>query len=202
VLVVGSYPPIRTPGAVAALDQVRRVVAAGGEPTVASPRPSAAHYEVAVSGLFAGHRLTNLKRVSGAGHLILCAERDLPIPTSFPVPALLPVVQRITLQQVRKAVRGFPRVTIVVADDLGVPAAIEAGLKAAAEDVRDERERYRDGAEPGVTVLGPDERTPREQVSDLVGKLARRGLGPAYPKVRSVGAAALRAVRSGRERRS
>jgi hypothetical protein len=195
VLVVGSYPPVRTAGAAASLDQVKAVLAAGGEPTVVSPRTSAAHLEVAVSGMFAGRRLVNLKRVVGTGQVILVAERDLPIPTTFPVRALLPLVQRLTVGQVKRGLRGFPRVTIVIADDLGVPARIEAALTAATADVRDERERYREAAAPGVTALGPNERTPQEQLSDLATKLARRALGPAYPKARQLAARALRVVR-------
>jgi hypothetical protein len=193
ILVVGSYPPVGTPGAAATLAAVRAAIAAGDDPVVASPRASAAPYEVAVSGVFAGRRLDHLRRLTGARHLILCAERDLPLPTRLPVPALLTLVQRRTLDEVRRAALRFDRVTLVIADDLGVPAPIEAGLRALASDVTDARGRY-PGA-PGVSVLGPDERTPAEQLGDLASKVSRRALGPLYPTVRQLGAEALRRAR-------
>jgi hypothetical protein len=194
ILVVGSYPPVRTPGTAATLAAVRRTIAAGAQPVVASPRSSAAHYAVAVTGVFAGRRLDNLRRVTGARRLVLCAERDLPLATSGASPVLLRLVQNRTLAEVRRASRGFDHVTVVLGDELDVPASLVAGLRAMADAVV-EREAGAAG-DPGVTVLGPDDRTTRERLVGLSRKAARRALGPLYPEVRKLAAAAVRRARA------
>jgi hypothetical protein len=194
VLVVGSYPPVATPGAAATLAAVRRAMAAGDDPVVASPRPSAALYDVPVSGVFAGRRLERLRQLTGARHLVFVAERDLPFPTSTPVGSLLGAVQRVTLETLAKATRSFDTVTLVVADDLGVASSLLAGLRALTADVVDETEPC--SGEPGITVLGPDGGTAGEQVITFGRKMTRRALGPLAPKLRRGAATALRRVRS------
>jgi hypothetical protein len=194
ILVVGSYPPVGTPGAVATLAAVRRAVADGDDPVVVSPRPSAAHYAVAMSGVFAGRRLDNLRRMTGAGRLVLCAERDLPLPTRFGVPALLGLAQRATLAEVRRAARGFEHVTLVMGDDLGVAVDLVTGLRGVAGEVVELEGRP--AGDPGVTVLGPHEHSPTEQLTNLTRKAARIALGPLYPTVRRLGAGAIRRGRA------
>jgi hypothetical protein len=193
-LIVGSYPPVRTPGTAATLAAVRRAMAAGADPIVASPRSSAAHYSVAVSGVWAGRRLDNLRRVTGARRLVLCAERDLPLATSSAVPALLRLVQGRTLSEVRRASRGFDHVTLVLGDELDVPARFVAGLRAIADEVVDPL--VAGEGDPGVTVLGPDDRTAGERLVSISHKVARRALGPSYPAVRKIGADVLRRARA------
>jgi hypothetical protein len=189
ILVVGSYPPVRTPGTAATLAAVRRAIEAGADPVVASPRSSAAHYAVPVTGVFAGRRLDNLRRITGARRLVLCAERDLPVARRCAVPGLLGVIQRRTLDEVRRAGQGFEHVTLVIGDDLDVAASVLAELRAIADDVVELGTRVR--GDPGVTVFGPDDRSPSERLVDVGAKVARRALGPAYPVVRRAAAAAV-----------
>jgi hypothetical protein len=185
ILIVGSYPPIRTGGAAAALDASRAAIASGDDPIVASPRSSAALYEVPVTGPFAGRRLDNLRRLTGASRLVLCAEQDLPVPTHFAYGALLPAVQRATLEGLGRAASAFDHVTLVIAADLKLTARSEAALRGLATEVIDARDRYRAAGEPGVTVLGPDDQTAGEQAADLARKLSRRALAPLPGPVRN-----------------
>jgi hypothetical protein len=194
VLVVGSYPPVGTPGAAATVAAVRRAIAGGDDPVVVSPRPSAAHYSVPVSGVFAGRRLDHMRRVTGAKRLILCAERDLPLPTGFAIRALLRLVHRTTLREVRRAGRRFDHVTVIFGDDLGVAAHLVNELRAMADEVV-ELEEHPPG-DPGVTVLGPRERTPVEELTNLGRRVARRALGPLYPKIRRIGASAVQRTKA------
>lgn len=200
VLVVGSYPPVHTPGMAVTLAVVRRLIAAGDDPVVASPRTSAAAYDVAVTGVLAARRLRQLRAHSGATRLVLCAEPDLPVPVRFPMAGLLRLVQARTIAELARAAGEFESVTLVIADDLRLPADLVARLRAVAVEVTEPPAAAPDspdGPWPGVTVLGPDERTPSEKAEDLARKVARRVLGPAAPRVRQ---ALVRAAGTARSR--
>lgn len=196
VLVVGSYPPVHTPGMATTLAVVRRLIADGDDPVVCSPRTSAAAYDVAVTGILAGRRLGHLRAHTGATRLVLCAEPDLPVPVTFPLPGLRRAVQARTIAEVARAARRFESVTLVIADDLRLPADLLAKLQTVAGDVIESpavpSADPHAGPWPGVTVLGPDERTPSEKAQDLARKVARRVLGPAAPRVRHALARVLR----------
>jgi hypothetical protein len=168
VLVVGSYPPVPRPGSEASVAAVRRAWAAGSEVRVVSPRPSAAHLSVPVAGIFAGHRLTALRQLTGASTLILVAEAGLPVP---PGPR---VVQELTVWGVARAFGGFDRVTVVRAGSLEIPAEVEARLVARADEVIDEP--IPAGLDPEVTVLGPPEVSLWERPRWMAERLARAGV--------------------------
>jgi hypothetical protein len=165
VLVVGSYPPVPTPGSEASMAAVRRAWAGGCEVTVVSPRPSAAHLTVAVVGVLAGHRLTALRHLTGARAVVLVAEAGLPVPSG---PKL---VQEVTVRGVVRALGGFDRATVVRAGPLRIPSRLEARLLAGAAEVIDEP--VRSGPDPGVTVLGPQEVSLRERPRWMAERLAR-----------------------------
>jgi hypothetical protein len=152
VLVVGSYPPVPTAGAAATLDTVLELWARGDRPHIAAPRASAAPLTVAVSGLRAGRRLSNLRRVTGAVDVVLCVERDLPIPTGGYGMGVLAVLQRVTAQRVAKALADFEHVTLIACGDHGVPRPVWERLVVAADTVVDRPEA---AGTPGVTALGP-----------------------------------------------
>ena len=152
VLVVGSYPPVPTAGAAVTEAIVRRLWTEGAHPHVAAPRPSAAPLTVAVAGLVAGRRLARLRSVTGATEVVLCAERDMPIPTAgFPAGSL-PLVQRLSAHQLCAALDGFDHVTLVACGDHRIPAAVWDRLVAAADTVIDRSDAV---GTPGVTTLGP-----------------------------------------------
>jgi hypothetical protein len=201
VLVVGSYPPVPVPGAAVTLDVVRALIAAGADPVVASPRSSAAHYQVAVAGPLAGRRLDHLRLLSGATEVVLCLERSVPLPVSVPLPTSVPhrssasrpvaasrpagavvaVLQTVTVRSLVGALARFEHSTLVVCGDLGLPAGRWRALVAAADTV----ERRPAGAGvAGVTPLGPD----RDRAADLARRFARsagrRALGRRYATVR------------------
>jgi len=165
VLVVGSYPPVPAPGSAASIAAVRRAWAAGSEVTVVSPRPSAAHLTVPVVGILAGHRLTALRRLTGARALVLVAEPGLP------VAAGPRVVQEVTVRGVLRALGGFERVTVVRVGSLDIPDRLEARLLTAAADVIDEP--VPPGRDPRVTVVGPPEVSLWERPRWVAERLAR-----------------------------
>jgi hypothetical protein len=191
VLVVGSFPPIPTAGAAITVDVVRRLWSEGARPHVAAPRASAAPMTVAVTGWTAGKRLEELRLTTNAQDVVVCVERDLPIPTSGFSAGLLPIVQHATVVGVVRALAGFDHVTLIACGDLGVPAELWAQLIFAADVVIDHQEAT---GTPGVTTLG--ERHPVRVVlyglaTRLLGsrtsgilRLARRGVRVARPAPR------------------
>jgi hypothetical protein len=180
VLVVGSYPPVPTAGAEITSAMMKALWAEGAEPEVAAPRSSAARLTVAVSGPLAGRRLGHLKEVTGADDLVLCAERDLPFPTTGLPALLLPVFQRLTVGPLIRAMDTFDHVTLIACGDLGAPPALWAELIFAADVVIDRSDAL--GA-PGVTTLGPPETTPQGLVARARG-VAPRVLGRRLPQAR------------------
>lgn len=79
MLVVGSYPPVRTASAGPALEAVQEAWASGEEAVVVAPRPCAAHRIARVDGPMAGVTLRSLQRDTGAERLVLVAEPGFPV---------------------------------------------------------------------------------------------------------------------------
>lgn len=164
VVVVGSYPPIPLASSRASLDAVRSAWRSGDQVTVVSPRLSAAHLQVPVTGVFAGRRLSNVRRHTGATELVLVAERG------FPVPLAPRAIQSITAAVLAAAMAEFERVTVVRVGSLAIPSTTEARLLAAATELVD----YADSrGDPRVTPLGPVEALPSERARQLAGKAKR-----------------------------
>jgi hypothetical protein len=194
VLVVGSYPPVTTPGAEVTLETVRRLWAEGDRPIVSSPRTSAADYEVAVYGILAGRRLTQLARATGARRLVLCAEAGFPVPSAARVGMSLPTLQRLTVTRLAMAATAeFDHVTVVLCGDTGVPDDRWEPLLAVATVTL---HRPVGPGTAGVTPLGPGSADLVHTGRAVASRLARRGLGPAYPRARAVAATALRRARA------
>ena len=107
---------------------------------------------MAVAGLVAGRRLAHLRGVTGATEVVLCAERDMPIPTAASPPGTLPLVQRLSVQQLCAALEGFEHVTLVACGDHRIPTAVWDRLVAAADTVVDRSDAV---GTPGVTTFGP-----------------------------------------------
>jgi hypothetical protein len=176
-LVVGSYPPVPLPSVEATLSAVQRAWDAGFEVMVASPRSGAADLAVPVVGFLAGHRLENLRKATGASHLVLVVEEGAPVP-AWPAPC-----QRICAGEVARAMRRFAHVTLVSTRPPSLDLAAFAKLRAAADEVLVEPV---DPVHPsGVTVTGPTEVSVRDRSRHLVGVAARKLLGPRAPAVRS-----------------
>ncbi len=197
VLIVGSYPPVWTAGTAGTLAAVRRAIEAGDDPVVASPRPSAALYSVAVTGIWAGRRLRRLQEVSEARTVVICAERGFPVPSTFRLPVVGSRLQRRIVDELRAAAASFDAVTMVVAGDLGLPAPVDAALRSIAGEVI---ETPAGAAEPGVTVLGPDEADLAAKTSGAAGKVARRALAPLPAPARNALLAGARLGRRGLRR--
>ncbi|MDA8046090.1 MAG: glycosyltransferase [Actinomycetota bacterium] len=176
VLVVGSYPPIPVAGASATLAEVRRAWAGGAEVTVVAPRLSAAHLTVPIHGVLAGRRLANVRRVTGADHVVLVLEDGYPFPVG-PAP-----LQMATCMALEHALEGFRHVRVVRAGATSLAPAVWNRLVAAADEVT---EVPPGPTAPGVTPLGPPEVTPAERPGQLAEAAARRLLGPRYPVVRA-----------------
>ena len=175
VLVAGSYPPIPVPSAAATVDAVRREVGAGHRVKVLSPRPSAAHYSIPLTGLLAGRRLARAKALSGCNRLVFCVEPGVP----FSPPGRSNVIRRISAVVeatiLARAMRHFEHTTLVMSGETGAPARALSLLRSAADEVIEDR---RDGSAPrGVTVRGPKELTQSDRARRLAGKAARRVLG-------------------------
>jgi hypothetical protein len=172
--VVGTYPPIPLPAAVATVAAVRRAWADGDEVTVVSPRVSAAQLAVPVVGLLAGRRLANLRRHSGATRAVLVAEPGLPVPSGYG--RIARARQRETVRQLERAFAGFDHVTVVRTGALDIPGPIEARLLRAATEVVEHA-----GEPPrpplGVTPLGPVEVPARERPRQITTAILRRVLG-------------------------
>jgi len=171
-LVAGSYPPIPVPSAQATLSAVRRELDAGREVKILSPRPSAAHYSIPITGLMAGRRLTRAKALSGCDRLVLCLEPGVP----FAPPGRRDPAARAAARLLARAMRRFSHTTLIVTGDVGAPAKAMSLLQGAADEVLEDR---RPGEPPdGVTVRGPKEVTQRDRARRLAGKAVRRVLGP------------------------
>jgi hypothetical protein len=84
--------------------------------------------------------------------VVLCAERDLPIPAGGYRAGVLPVVQRLTAQRVTRALAAFEHVTLIGCGDHGIPGPVWRHLAAAADTVIDRSDAV---GTPGVTTLGP-----------------------------------------------
>ncbi len=192
VLVIGSYPPVDTPGSAATLAEVRRLLGAGRRVVVVSPRPSAATHAVAVTGPLAGRRLRHLAAVTGARDLVICAEQELPVPLTSAAPAALGGLQRLAVATLVRAASGFDSFTLIIGDDLGLPAPLEARLRRAAGAVVDRRGES--SGRPGVTVLGPGAHSPVVAARVVAGKVARRVLAPLPAPLRNAAYAAARAA--------
>jgi hypothetical protein len=177
LLVVGTYPPIPLPAAAASVAAVRRGWDAGYEVTAISPRLSAAHLAVPVTGPFAGRRLDHVRRLTSASRLVLVVE------PGFPVPVEPRLMQLMTIETLIRALRRFDHVTVVRVGPTGVPARVERRLLAEANEVLD----HPDGGSTlsGVTPLGPIETKPSERPRQLAGAAARLILGSRARAVRS-----------------
>jgi hypothetical protein len=174
ILIVGSYAPIPLPAAAATMAAVRRAWADGDEVCVVSPRTSAAHLSVPVTGVLAGRRLANLRRQTGATEVVLVLEPGVPVPEG-PGPTVR-AGQWQTVRQLERAFRQFDRVTLVRTGVLDLPRSIEARVLAAATKVVVHPD---DGSRPplGVTAVGPVETPPRERPRQMATKVLRRALG-------------------------
>lgn len=172
VLVVGSYPPIPVPAAGATVDAVRRELDKGHEVRVLSPRPSAAHYSIPITGPLAARRLARAKALSGCERLVFCLEPGIP----FAPPGRNGFARRLssvaTASLLSRVIRCFDHTTLVIAGEIGAPAkAISLMMDASSEVVEDRREG---GPPPGVTVRGPKEVTQIDRGRRLAGKVKRR----------------------------
>jgi hypothetical protein len=168
VLVVGSYAPIPLPAAEASVAAVRRNWAAGYETTVVSPRLSAADLMVPICGLLGAARLERVRRLTASERAVLVVEKGFPF-----VPG--PVASQLVVAAgLRRALRRFRHVTLVVVGKPLVPARAMAVLRSAADEVR----HHPGGGEAlGVTPLGPAETTPAERPAQMAVAVARRVLG-------------------------
>lgn len=176
MLVVGSYPPVPVPGAPVTLAQVRREWAADRDVTVVSPRLSAAHLAVPVAGPLAGRRLDNVRRLTGADHLVLVVE------DGFPVPAGPAPLQLATVALLEPALRRFGHVRIVRVGSPVIAAPAWERLRRVAAEV----ESAEGGpAAAGVTVLGPSEAPPGGLPARVAAAVARRALGSRAPAARA-----------------
>jgi hypothetical protein len=194
VLVIGSYPPVPTAGAPVTVAAALQLWREGARPHIVAPRASAAPLTVAVTGVLAGRRIDNLRRVTGAEDLVLCAERDLPIPAGGYPALLLPLVQQVTVRRVCQALDRFDHVTLIACGDHRIPAAIWARLVFAADTVIDRSDAT---GTAGVTTLGPPEPRPAA-AARRAAAFAPRILGRHTPRVRAVAAAVARRVRARR----
>jgi hypothetical protein len=193
VLVVASYPPIPTAGAAVAVEMVRDLWAQGARPVVSSPRTSAADHDIAVFGVLAGRRLSQLGAATGARRLVLCVEHGFPVAASARLGTSLPALQQLTIRGITQALAAFDHATIVVCGDTGVPEHLLAPLLTAATVTV--RRPAASGA-AGVTPLGPGYPDALETGRLVAARVARRALGPSYPRARAIAARAARSART------
>ncbi len=174
VIVAGSYPPIPVPAAGATVDAVRRSLLEGNQVKVVSPRPSAAHFAVPLLGVFAGRRLSRLRRLTGSDRLVFCVEPGLPFDPPGSPSAFAGWRALTTARLLARSFRRFEHTTLIVAGDTGAPDNAVRILRRAADEVIDDPRR---GETPsGVTTRGPLEMRPRDRVRRLIGAVARRVL--------------------------
>jgi hypothetical protein len=167
-LVVGSYPPIPLPSAAVSVAAVRAAWAAGDKVTVVSPRPSAAHLMVPITGPFAGHRLDHARKLSSATRVVLVVE------PGFPVAARPAWIQKATVVGLVRALGRFEHSEVKMIGPTGLPAALERALL----DAADRSETVAAGPGPaGVTPLGPVEIRKRDVPAKLARGVAYRVLG-------------------------
>jgi len=189
VLLVGNFPPVASPGAIKALEIARQLWAAGEEVETIAPRPCAARLAIPIAGPLAGYRLANQQRRTGARRVVICAERDLPIPAGTTLRSQ--VVQWVTVRQLVRSLAAFDHVTLVTCGHHDVPAPFWRALDSAADEVHNFPELR--GA-PGVTTLGPrGTRADRARLATSI--VARKVFGPYTPEVRAVAARAVQLTR-------
>ena len=198
VVVVGSYPPIPLPAAAATLDEAERARSGGGAVTVVSPRLSAADLAVPAAGALSGRRLANVRRYTGADHLILVAERGFPIPDGSPPRQLAAALS------LRQGLGRYRRVRLVLVGPPGWPAWLRRLVTSAADEVAEVRAAP---AIAGLTPLGPPEvewrERPRLVARRLAGRGARLVFGERAPSVRvRLGALRRRLSAPGRNHRA
>jgi hypothetical protein len=168
VLLVGTYPPIPRPAADATVAAAGRSWDSDYETTVVSPRLSAADLMVPVCGLLAGIRLERIRLLTSSERVVLVIEEG------FPFVGRSRAAQLATAAGLRRALRRFRHVTLVV---VGHPSGGQRPL-AILRSVADEVLHHpAGGAAPGVTPLGPAEATPAEKPAQLAASVARRVLG-------------------------
>ncbi|HLH47620.1 MAG TPA: hypothetical protein VKV25_10695 [Acidimicrobiales bacterium] len=197
VLLVGSFPPVSTAGAAVALEVARELWAAGEDVVTVSPRASAARMTVSVSGPLAGRRLEQVRLATGARRLVLCAERDFPVPADARPPSALSVVQQATVRRLAAAMAAFEHVTLIACGDVGLAPPVWEALARVATEVRS-RPDARGVA--GITPRGPSEITPADLAAKGLSVAARRLLGPRAPEARAVAARWAHRARAARSR--
>jgi glycosyltransferase involved in cell wall biosynthesis len=168
VLVVGTYPPIPLPSADASVAAARRSWDAGRETIVVSPRLSAADLMVPVAGPLAGVRLERMRVLTSSDWVVLVVEEG------FPFTPGRAAMQLATAAGLRRSLRRFRHVTVVLVGSPRVPDRAIAMLRAAADEVL---RHAAAGGTPGVTPLGPAEATPGERPVQLAASISRRVLG-------------------------
>lgn len=171
VMVAGSYPPIPVPSAGATLDAVRRGLSAGCDVKVLSPRPSAAHYCVPITGLMAGRRLNRARRYSGCERLVMVLEPGVPFTPPGGTSLASGIVSMFTAVGLSWAFKRFDHTTLLIAGETGAPSGALRVLRAAADEVVEDR---RDSdPPPGVTVRGPVEFRQRDRARRVAGRVKR-----------------------------
>lgn len=197
VLLVGSFPPVSTPGAAVALELAGALWAAGEDVVTVSPRASAAWMTVAVAGPLAGRRLEQVRLATGARRLVLCAERDFPVPATARPARALAALQRATVRRLSGAMAAFDHVTLIGCGDTALAPELWAVLAGAASEVQLRPDAT---GTPGITPRGPSELTPRDLAAKAASVTARRLLGPRAPVVRAVAARWVHRARAARSR--
>ena len=174
VLVVGSYPPIPVAGAPVTVREVRRLWAAGEEVYVVSPRLSAAHLSIPVTGPMAGRRLRVARERCGARRLVLVVEPGYPFagPLSY---------RLLTAASMARAVKEFDHVRLVVAGPVPLPTAAWARFVAGVAEVDIDQPGP---SERGVTPIGPPEHPLSARPRQLAGMAGRFLLGERWPALR------------------
>jgi len=122
VLVAGSYPPVPGRAATLSLAAVESAMARDDEVVAVSPRASAAHLHLPISGLQAARNLWRLRRSTGADSFVLCVEPGVPLTSQAGV--LRRAVESALL---RGVMRRFSRTTILSGTE---PRAISSELRA------------------------------------------------------------------------
>lgn len=117
VIVAGSYPPALSAAADATISAARRELAAGRSIVTVAPRASGASVTAALGGPGTARRLDQLRRASGADHLVLSVEPGIPLLPPPRMALFIPlsrVLDVITLALLRPRLRRFGRVTLLV----------------------------------------------------------------------------------------
>jgi hypothetical protein len=152
-LVVGSYPPVPGEPAAATVAAVRRAWAAGRDVVVASPRPSAAPYVVALSGAAVGRELTKLRLTHACDQVVLCLEPGWP----FARPTGGSTLR--AAQALARGLSGPRKAELVVTGELEIPSAVLALLWPSVELVTassgELAAHLRDAGAPQVRVVEP-----------------------------------------------